>query len=159
MEPIGVQEFSFWIAGVVGHPVIDIDKMQVVGLPGDLFFDDLVGITDAVHDVPAGDAGFDGDEGKGDVAEALAGAGDQLLKKDKYFFRMTAVPQVVVSGVDDHRFRMKGGNETVKKPVARRQGRSAEAEVDGFPVSKVLVQAFPEPDGGTAVKKQFGFLG
>jgi len=159
VESVGVQEFSFWIAGVIGHPIIDIYEMQIVALPGNLFFDDLVGIADTVDDIPAGDAGFDGDEGQGDVAEVLTGAGHQLLEKNEYLFGMTAVAQVVVTGIDNNGIRMKGGDEAIEEPDTRSQGRTAEAQVDRLVRGKILVQALPEPDGGTAVEKQFRIVG
>src|SRR5580698_11513092 len=104
--------------------------MQIVALPGNLFFDDLVGIADTVDDIPAGDAGFNGDEGQGDVAEVLTGAGHQLLKKNEYLFRVTAIAQVVVAGIDNDGIRMKGGDEAIEEPDARGKGRAAEAQVD-----------------------------
>src|SRR5258708_34629542 len=86
MESVRVQKFPFRIAGIVGHPGIDIYKMQVVCLSFYFFLDDLVGKADTVDDVPAGDAGFDGNEGKGDVAKAMAGSGGRMLEKDKQLF-------------------------------------------------------------------------
>lgn len=159
MEPVGFQEFSFRIAGVVGHPRIDIDKVQVFGLFVYFFFDDLVGVSDTVDDVPAGDAGFYGNEGEGDVAEVLAGAADQLLEEDEYFFRMTAVAEVVISGVNDDGVGVEGSDQAVEEPVAGCECGSAEAEVDGMVTSEVCVEAFPQPDGGAAVKEQFRIVG
>ncbi len=155
MESIGFQEFSFWITGVVGHPGIDIDKVEVVSQPVYLGFDYFVGIADAVDDVPAGDAGFYGNECKGDVAEVLAGAADQLLKEAEYFFRMTAVAEIVVSGVNDDGVGVEGSDQPVEEPVAGCECGAAEAEVDGMVAGEICVEAFPEPDGGTAVEEQF----
>ena len=159
MKTIGVEEFSFRVAGVVGHPGIDIYEVQVVALPPDLFFDDLIGIADTVDDIPAGDAGFDGDEGQGNVAEVLTGADHQLLEKNEHLFRVTAVAQVVVTGIDNDGIRMEGGDDTIEEPDACGKGGSAEAEVDRLIRGKVLVQALPEPDGGTAVEEQFRIVG
>jgi len=159
MESVGVQEFSFWIAGVIGHPIIDIYKMQIVALPDNLFFDDLVGVADTVDDIPAGDAGLDGDEGQGDVAEVLTGAGHQLLEKNEYLFRVTAIAEVVVAGIDNDGIRVKGGDEAIEEPDACGQSRAAEAQVDRLVRGKILIQALPEPDGGTAIEKQFRIVG
>ncbi len=159
MESVGVQEFSFWIAGIIGHPIIDIYKMQIVALPGNLFFDDLVGVADTVDDIPAGDAGFDGDEGQGNVAEVVTGMDYQLLEKNEQLFRVTAVAQVVVAGIDNDGIRVEGSDQAIEEPDACGQGRAAEAQVDGLERGKVLVQALPEPDGGTAVEEQFRIVG
>src|SRR5258708_37985492 len=101
MESVRVQKFPFRIAGIVGHPGIDIYKMQVVCLSFYFFLDDLVGKADTVDDVPAGDAGFDGNEGKGDVAKALAGAGGGVLEEDEYLFGVPAGAEGHLAGVDD----------------------------------------------------------
>ena len=159
MEAVGFQEFSFWIARVVGHPGIDIDKVQVVGLSVYFFFDDLVGVPDTVDDVPAGDAGFYGNESEGDVAEVLTGAADQLLEEDEYFFRVTAVAEVIVSGVDDDGVGMERSDQTVEEPIACCECGTAEAEVDGVVTGEVCVEAFPQSDGGTAVEEQFRIVG
>ncbi len=159
VEPIGFQEFPFWISGVVGHPGIDINKMEVIGLPVYFCFDYLVGITDAVDDIPAGDAGFDRDEGEGDVAELLAGAANQLLEEDEYFFRMTAVTKVVVPGIDDDGVGVERCYQAVEKPVAGGECRTTETQVDGTVSGKVFVKGFPEPDGGAAIKEQFRIVG
>jgi hypothetical protein len=159
VEPVGFQEFPFWISSVVGHPCIDIYKMEVIGLPVYFCFDYLVGITDAVDDVPAGDAGFDGNEGEGDVAELLAGTAYQLLEEDEYFFRMTAVSKVVVSGINDDGIGVEGRYQAVEKPVASGECRAAEAQVGGMVSGEVCVEGFPEPDGGTAIKEQFRIIG
>src|ERR1700755_611651 len=124
MEPVGVQELSFRIAGVVRHPVIDIYKIQVVGLSFYFVFDDLIGVANAIDDVPAADAGFDGNEGEGNVAELLAGAGDELLEKDEYLFRVTTVAEIVVAGVYDHLFGFEGSHETIEEPIAGCEGGS-----------------------------------
>src|SRR5579872_3768287 len=129
--------------------------MQVVCLAFDFFFDYLVAIADAVDDVPAADAGFDRDISEGDVAELAAGAGYELLKKNKNLFRVAAVTQVVVAGVDDDGIGMKVGDEAVEEPVAGGEGGAAESQVDGFKVGEVIVKSLPEPDGGTAVEKEF----
>jgi hypothetical protein len=87
-----------------------------------LFFDDLVGIADAVDDVPAADAGFDGDKGEGDIRRTGGGCGYQLLKKNKYFFGMAAVAEVVVAGVDDDGIRGGRGRRGGRRTSRRRRG-------------------------------------
>ena len=159
MESIRIQEFSLGIAGIVGHPVIDIYKMEIVALLFYFFFDQLIGIPDAIDYIPAGDAGFDGNKGQGDVAELLAGAADQLLKENKHFLRMAAVAEVVIAGINDDGIRVIGGQEAVEEPIACGEGRAAEPKIDGLIARKVFIQALPEPDGGTAVEKQFGIVG
>jgi len=159
MEPTGVQKFFFRIAGVIGHPGVDIYKMEIVGLFFYLLFDQFIGIADAVDDIPAGDARFDGDEGEGDITELAAGAVHQLLKKNEYLFGVTAVAQVVIAGIDDHRSGMKGGDEAIEEPVAGGEGRTAESKVDGLPGREVLEQPVPEADRRAAVKEQFWFVG
>ena|SRR5580692_11020587 len=101
--------------------------MEVVGFAFDLLFDDLVGIADAVDDVPAGDAGFDRDEGERDIAEVIAYLAHELFKEDEHFFRMAAVAEVVVAGVHDDRGGMEGGDEAIEEPHAGGEGRAAEA--------------------------------
>jgi len=158
MEPVRIQEFPFRIAGIVSHPVIDIYKMEIVALLFYFFFDQLIGIPDAVDDVPAADAGLDRNKGQGDVAELLAGAADQLLKENKHFFRMAAVAEIVITGIDDDGVRVIGCKEAVEEPVAGGERGTAESKIDGLIARKIFIQALPEPDGGTAVKKQFGVV-
>ena len=133
--------------------------MQVVGLSVYFFFDDLVGVSDTIDDIPAGDAGFYGNEGEGDVAEVLAGAADELLEEDEHFFRMTAVAEVVISGVNDDGVRVEGSDQAVEEPVAGCECGAAEAEIDRMVTGEICVEAFPQPDGRTAVKEQFGVVG
>lgn len=159
MEPVGVQEFSFRIAGVIGHPGVDVYKVQVVGLSVYFFLDDLICIADAVDDVPTGDAGLYGNEGEGDVTKLAAGAGNELLKKDEYLFGVAAVAEIVVAGVYDDPFRVEGSDESIEEPVTGGEGGSAETEVNGLVAGEVLVQTFPKPDGGTAVEEQFWLVG
>src|ERR1700761_2750681 len=102
MEPVGVQEFSLRVAGIICHPVVYVYKVQVVTLSLDLFFDDLIGIADTVDDVPAGDAWLNGNKSQWNISKPLTGAADQLLEEDKDFFGMAAIAQVVISGIDDH---------------------------------------------------------
>lgn len=129
MQSIRVQEFSFRITGIIGHLIIDIYKMQVVALPCNFFFDDPIGVANAVHNIPAGDAGLDRDEGKGDIAEALAGAANELLEEDEYFFGMTSVSEIVVAGIDDDRCRLEGGQQPVEEPDAGCEGGAAESQI------------------------------
>jgi len=153
MESVGVQEFSFRVAGIVGHPGINIYKMQVIGLFFYFLFDDLIGIADTIDDIPAADAGFDGDKGKGDIAELLAGAADQLLEENENLFGMAAVAEVVVAGVHDDGAGMEGGYQPVEKPVAGGERRSTEAQIYGLVAGEIFIQALPESDGRAAVKK------
>src|ERR1700754_1673001 len=103
MESIRVQEFPLRITRIVGHLIVDINKVQIVALPVYFFFDDPVGKSDAVDNVPAGDTRLDGNKGQRNIPEALTGAAHQLLKKDEYFLRMTAVAQVVIPRINDNR--------------------------------------------------------
>jgi hypothetical protein len=158
VKTVGVQEFAFWVPGVISHSVIDVDEVEVVRLAFDFFFDYFVAIADAVDNVPAADAGFDGDVGERYVAKLAAGARYELLKEYKNLFGVTAVPEVVVTGVDNNRIGVKGSDEAVEEPVAGGEGGTAEAEVDGFVVSEIIVEGLPKPDGGTAIKKKFGVV-
>jgi len=73
--------------------------------------------------------------------------------------RQLSRTEIVIAGIDDDGVGMKGGNEPVEEPVAGGECRAAEAEVDGMVAGEVCVQAFPEPDGGAAVKEQFRIVG
>ena len=158
MQTIRVQKLALRIPGIVRHACIDINEMQVIGGTFDLFFDYLIGIPDAIDDIPSADAWFDRDKCKRNVAELTAGAGYQLLEENEYFLGMAAVAEVIVAGIDDHRLRMEGGDETVEEPIAGGKCRAAKSEVDGFSVCEVLIERFPKADGRAAIKQQLGIV-
>lgn len=138
--------------------MIDIYVMQMVALLLYLFFYKSIGIANAVDDVPAGDAGLDRDEGQRYIPKMLAGMCYQLLKEDEYFFRMSAITQIVVAGIDDDRVGTIVCHQPVEEPYAGCQRRAAKTQVDWLIFLKVLVQRFPQPDGAAAVEYHLWFI-
>ena len=102
--------------------MIYIDIMQIMSFCSDLVADKVIGIADAVDDVPAGDAGFDGDECQWDLTEMMTDMRNHLLEEYEYFFRVPAIAQVIVTGIEDNGGWFITGHQSVEEPHAGGEG-------------------------------------
>src|ERR1700730_8110314 len=78
--------------------------------------------------------------------------GEQLFERLENFFRRRSAREIVVACVDHNSRRFSRDNESVGVSNAIAQSRTAKTTIQHGVSRKILLERFPKPDRGTAVK-------
>lgn len=112
--------------------------------------DERIGMLCVFVLVPAGRAGFQGNEDQAALGEGGMQFEPKIVEVRRHFFRGNAGMNIVFTSVEHHGVRLIGTHDAVKIKDAVGKFRAAEAAADHRKSGKVLLKAGPEPDRGTA---------
>lgn len=156
VEAVGLEEFGAGLAIGVEHGGGDVDEVQVRG-GGAIVAEEGIGGVHLGPEVPAGQAGLDGDIEDGGVGQGATDGGGEGFKVGQEHVGGFAGGDVVVAGVQDDGARGVGEDDAVNVIFGIDEEGAAEAAVNGGEAGEGFL-GIPQADAGTA-RKEDGPLG
>lgn len=152
VEAVGLEEFGTGLAAgaMVGleHGCGDVDELQARG-GGAVVADEGIGGVHLGPEVPAGQAGLDGDIEDGGPGQGGADGGGEGFKVGQEHGGRFAGGDVIVAGVKDNSARGVGNDDAVGVIFGIDEEGAAEAAIDGGEVGEGFL-GIPQANAGAA---------